>query len=234
MMSPNPLAFICNATTPPIPTSLYHIHWFADRMDKLKDRVSMDTIRPLPMFLGITGPSMCLSPEAFNPPSHKLDKYTFEKIKNRLALNGSFFLSNYALLTAGTCIVVSLMNTEMILYVALISTFWWFHTFTLKNNIPISIAGRNLDDMISVKARSTTLLVATVLVIVFYCLIPFMSMMAISIFLILTHAMLRDPKHIESASMHMFRGAENGDNVGMDDDDDDSGEEVLVNKGDVC
>lgn len=193
----------------------------------------MDTIRPLPMFLGITGPSFCFSPEAFNPPSKKLDKSTGEKIKNRLKLNFSFFISNYAFITVGTSIVVALMNTEMILYVALVSTFWWFHTFTLQNRIPITIGGKNLDGWVSVRTRSNILMAMTIIVVIFYCLVPVLSMISISGILILAHALLRDPKHIESSSVFR-RGSESDDENEDDVDTDGSGSEVMVDKGDIC
>jgi len=197
---------------------------FTQSAHKFSQKITMETIRPLPMFLGITGPSFCFSPEAFNPPSKKLDKSTFEKVKNRLTLNFSFFVSNYALIVLGTSVVIALSNTEMIMYVALIWTLWWFHTYTVKNHIPISLAGKNLDDYISNRTRSNALTVATFIVVLFYCLVPFLSMICISGLLILSHALMRDPKHVECSPIF--------DRDSESDDDTSSGE--LVEKGDIC
>eukprot|EP00529_Nitzschia_sp_RCC80_P042460 CAMPEP_0113474018 /NCGR_PEP_ID=MMETSP0014_2-20120614/18356_1 /TAXON_ID=2857 /ORGANISM="Nitzschia sp." /LENGTH=43 /DNA_ID=CAMNT_0000366829 /DNA_START=33 /DNA_END=160 /DNA_ORIENTATION=- /assembly_acc=CAM_ASM_000159 len=43
----------------------------------------MDTVRPLPTFLGISGPSFCFAPDAFTPPVKKIDKSSPEKFKSR-------------------------------------------------------------------------------------------------------------------------------------------------------
>ena len=121
----------------------------------------------------------------------------------------------------------------MILYVALVSTLWWFHVFTIKNNIPITFGGKNLDDFVSVNTRSNVLSMLTFLVIIFYCLIPVISMISISGFQIVCHALLRDPKHIENSAIFR-RGADvSSDSDGDICDSEDSGGEVIVNKRDI-
>jgi len=71
-------------------------------------------------------------------------------------------------------------------------------------------------------------MVLTALVAIFYCLIPLLCVMGISGVLILTHALLRDPKHIENSQAFRRRAADSDD-----EEDDDSGEGVLVNRGDA-
>lgn len=54
---------------------------------RVQSRISLDTLRPLPVFLGINPTNSCFSAEAFTPPVKKIDKSTFEKIKSRMKLN---------------------------------------------------------------------------------------------------------------------------------------------------
>lgn len=61
-----------------------HASSFAAR---IQSRISLDTLRPLPVFLGINPTNSCFSAEAFTPPIKKIDKSTFEKIKSRMKLN---------------------------------------------------------------------------------------------------------------------------------------------------
>ena len=56
------------------------------RSSKATNIIRMDALRPLPMFLGITGQTLCFDPSAFNPPTKKFDKTTIEKTHSRLSL----------------------------------------------------------------------------------------------------------------------------------------------------
>ena len=158
----------------------------------------METVRPLQLFLGVNGPSaFCFSPTAYATPTRHLDKTTPEKVSHRLSVNFSFFLSNYALLTAGVGIVVSLLNPGMLFSVGLLWSLWWLHqrTITLGKDIP-KLMGKDINEIITVESRSTLLKILTILVIIFECLGPFLSMVFISGFLVLVHAFLRDPKDV--------------------------------------
>lgn len=188
----------------------------------ITSRVTLDTVRPLNMFLGISGPSFCLSPEAFNPPVRKVDKSTPEKFKSRLKLNFAFFLSNYAVVTAGVALVTALMHPGMLIALGLLWGLWGLHTFLISNEV--ILLGRNIGTLISISHRSSALVAITALVIVWKCLFPAITVVAISGLLILTHAIFRDPKHIDTDHIR-----------GVASDDDDSGEdshdsEVLVDK----
>ncbi|KAG7349345.1 PRA1 family protein [Nitzschia inconspicua] len=189
----------------------------------ITSRVTMDTVRPLNMFLGISGPSFCLSPDAFNPPIRKVDKSTPEKFKSRLKLNFAFFLSNYAVVTAGVALVTALMHPSMLVALGLLWALWGFHTFLISNEVVLF--GRNIGTLVSISHRANALVVVTTAVIVWKCLIPAITVVAISGLLIFAHAMFRDPKHIDTSDQYRRGGS----------DDDDSGEdshdsEVLVDK----
>lgn len=186
----------------------------------ITSRVTMDTVRPLNMFLGISGPSFCLSPEAFNPPVRKVDKSTPEKFKSRLKLNFAFFLSNYAVVTAGVALVTALMHPGMLFALGLLWALWGLHTFLISNEV--IFFGRNIGTLVTISHRSSALIFITSAVIVWKCLFPAITVVVISALLILTHAMFRDPKHIDKPDKYRS-------------DDDDSGEdshdsEVLVDK----
>ena len=189
----------------------------------ISSRVTMDTVRPLPMFLGISGPSFCLSPEAFNPPIRKVDKSSPEKTKSRLKLNLSFFMSNYAIVVAGVALVTALMHPGMLLALGLLWSLWGLHSFLISNELVVF--GLNLSTLLSINQRSNALVAITTLVIVWKCLFPAITVVIISGVLIFAHALFRDPKHIDASSSGRFGN----------DTDDDSGEdshesEVLVEK----
>ena len=175
------------------------------------------------MFLGITGPSFCFSPEAFNAPVKKLDKSTPEKFKSRLKLNFAFFLSNYALVAAGTALIVFLMHPGMLIAIALVWGLWMLHYFLISNEV--IVFGRNVGTLVSISHRANVLIVITTIVLVWKCLVPAITVVAISGMIILTHALLRDPKHIDVSNTNDYRN-------NSDDDSGDSHDssEVLVEK----
>lgn len=198
-------------------------------MAYIGSRVTLDTVRSLNMFLGITGPSFCFSPAAFNAPVKRLDKSTYEKFQSRLRLNFAFFLSNYALLTAGVALVTALMHPGMVISLGLIWGLWALHKFLVSNEL--IVFGRNIGTLISISQRSTILIILTAIVITWKCLKPTITVIAISGGLILVHALLRDPSHVTSGDFQ----SGNGNNISSSMSDDDSGEnshesEVLVEK----
>jgi hypothetical protein len=198
------------------------------RASHIGSRVTMDTVRPLNMFLGISGPSFCLSPEAFNPPVKKMDKSTYEKFKSRLKLNFAFFLSNYAIVVAGVTAVVALMHPGMLLSVGFVWGLWSLHSYLISNEV--IMFGRNIGTLLSISHRSSALVVITGLVIVWKCLVPAITVVAISGLTIFSHALFRDPKHIDTT------GSTTASLMGVNSDEDSGGEgshdssEVLVEK----
>eukprot|EP00591_Stephanopyxis_turris_P011221 CAMPEP_0195526272 /NCGR_PEP_ID=MMETSP0794_2-20130614/27232_1 /TAXON_ID=515487 /ORGANISM="Stephanopyxis turris, Strain CCMP 815" /LENGTH=230 /DNA_ID=CAMNT_0040656917 /DNA_START=181 /DNA_END=873 /DNA_ORIENTATION=+ len=196
--------------------------------NQVNKRVTIDTIRPFPLFLGVTGSAFCFSPTAFTPPSKHIDKTFIEKFRARLTLNFKFFLSNYALVTAGVAVVVALMNPSMLLYVGVVCVLWWLHNFTLVNKIPLVVAGKDMGSFLTPFNRTAILAILTVLVIVSKCLLPIMSVLVISAFIILFHATMRDPKDVESSSVFKGKGSD------IDGDDPDTDEErVMVERQDA-
>jgi PRA1 family protein len=189
----------------------------------------MDTVRPLPMFLGITGPSFCFSPEAFNPPVKKLDKSTPEKFKSRLKLNFAFFLSNYALVAAGTALIIFLMHPGMLVAMAAVWGLWVLHHYLMSNEV--IVFGRNVGTLVSIPHRSNALVVLTTIVIAWKCLIPALTVVTISGLIILTHALLRDPKHIDTTNASA--SGSSSDYRSHSSDDDDSGGEISHDSSEV-
>jgi len=188
----------------------------------------MDTVRPLNLFLGITGPSFCFSPLAFNPPVKKLDKSTYEKFQSRLKLNFLFFLSNYALVFLGVAITTALMHPGMVISLGVVWGLWALHNFLISNELVVF--GRNIGTLISISQRSTALMIITAIVIIWKCLKPTITVIFISGALILVHALLRDPSHVTSGDFQSDKGTSS---VSLSDDD--SGEnshasEVIVEK----
>ena len=129
-------------------------------LTKVKERASIvtfDTIRPLPVFLGITGPSLCFAPDAFKPPSTKFDKNTAEKVSQRLTLNFNYFISNYAMIFAGTCVIVTLMHPGMIIYSALVYFLWQGHKAMIDSRTRLILMEKDIGNYITVERREKVL-----------------------------------------------------------------------------
>lgn len=185
---------------------------------RMSERVTIDTLRPLPMFLGISGPSFCLAAEAFNPPIKKVTKQSWEKIRSRITLNGAFFLTNYTLVAFGVAVVIALLHPGMLLFVGIVCLLWWFHEYLISHEF--NVFGQNMGQIMSITQRSTILTVITLVTVIGWCLIPFVAFVAVSGVIILAHAIMRDPKHVERSSEFVDEGS-------------DSDEEVMVERGDV-
>ena len=161
------------------------------------------------MFIGFSGHAFCLAPEAFSPPAKKIDKSTYEKIKSRLKLNFAFFLSNYALVAAGVALVVALMHPGMLISTGIVWALWGLHEYLISHELVVF--GQNIGSLVSINHRSNGLMVLTVIVIVWQCLFPAITFVAISGLIILSHAIMRDPKHIELSSEFQRQDEEEGE-----------------------
>eukprot|EP00563_Minutocellus_polymorphus_P018601 CAMPEP_0197719032 /NCGR_PEP_ID=MMETSP1434-20131217/2947_1 /TAXON_ID=265543 /ORGANISM="Minutocellus polymorphus, Strain CCMP3303" /LENGTH=287 /DNA_ID=CAMNT_0043303737 /DNA_START=9 /DNA_END=872 /DNA_ORIENTATION=- len=162
------------------------------------ERISLDTLRPLPTFLGVTGPAFCIAATAFAPPTKKLDKDAAEKIGSRLRLNFAYFLTNYALILAGTAFVVALMHPSMLVLMGILVGLWHVHFLLDRAAMPIEYGGVDLGEIFTASRRSLVLTILTVLVGVFKCLVPTLEVLAISGIAIFAHASMRDPQHVET------------------------------------
>ena len=167
-------------------------------LSKYTERISLDTLRPLPTFLGVTGPAFCIAATAFAPPTKKLDKDAAEKIGSRLKLNFAFFLTNYALILAGTAFVVALMHPSMLLLMGILVGLWHVHFLLDRAAIPMKYGGVDFGEIFTTTRRSLVLTILTVLVGVFKCLVPTLEVLAISGIAIFAHASMRDPQHVET------------------------------------
>lgn len=171
---------------------------------------------------------MCLAADAFTPPSTKFDKGTSEKISQRIQLNTAYFLSNYALIVVGTCVIVTLLHPIMIMFITTMYILWKTHAIMVESNIPIVIMGKDLTHVITNEFRTHVMNILTLVVVIVYCLKPFLTAVGLSGLIILSHAVMRDPKQIESVGMIKKYGADDSDeSEGTD------SSEVLVEKIDA-
>ena len=137
-------------------------------------------------------------------------------------MNVAFFLSNYAVVTAGVACVVCLLHPGMLFSLGLLWALWAGHNFLISNEVVVG--GKNLGTIVSIQNRSTILAFVTIVVITWKCLVPAISVVVISGIIIMTHAVLRDPKQIDHLSSTSSSGGYR--RGGSDhDDSDDSGEQ---------
>lgn len=195
---------------------------------RVQSRISLDTLRPLPVFLGVNPTNSCFSAEAFTPPVKKIDKSSFEKIKSRMKLNFAFFVSNYALVAAMVAVVVALLHPGMILAVGLIWGLWTFHHFLIRHEF--IVFGFPVHSLLTIQQRFYALFVLTTIVVIVKCLRPTILFLTVSGLIIITHSFLRDPKHIES-SADWLEGGGGGTHDSEDEEGGSSTEsEVLVER----
>jgi hypothetical protein len=143
------------------------------------------------------------------------DKTALETIRTRIALNGAFFLTNYALVALGVAVVIALLHPGMLLVLGIVWSLWWFHEYLINHEV--RIGNHNLGTMLSITQRSNILTLVTVLAVVWACLAPVIVFVIVSGIIILLHAIMRDPQHLEESQFA---------NASTDD-------EVVLERGDV-
>lgn len=142
-----------------------------------------------------------------------------DTIRTRMALNGAYFLTNYALVALGVAIVIALLHPGMLLVCGVVYALWWLHSYLITNKV--TLLNNDVATILSITQRSTILTIVTFFAILWKCLLPVVSFILVSGFVILLHAIMRDPTHIEKL--------EGGGTYLDDDDEEDS---VLVERGD--
>jgi hypothetical protein len=151
------------------------------------------------MFLGLSaGTGFCLSVGSFTPPVRKVDKNAPEKVKSRVQLNFAFFLTNYVLIAAMVAVVVMLLHPSSIVVLSVVYAIWKAHAFLIRNEV--DLFGVHVHSLLSIQQRFYVSLTITFVLLVWKCLLPTISILLISSILIVGHALLRDPKQIESTS----------------------------------
>jgi len=201
------------------------------RFVSFTSRLTMETLRPLPLFLGVTGPNLCISADAFSPPftfKRQTDKSSLEKFLSRLSRNLNFFATNYVFVALCTVLVVALMHPRMLLYVGITWGAWWLHTITVRQDLRLVVMEKDLNEVLTPKRRSWVLTAWTIWVAIAHCVRPSMKGLAISGGLILFHAIMRDPSKL--AGDIVKTRSLSGAGAGSDSD----GSEVMVDKADAA
>lgn len=173
-----------------------HLSSFAAR---LRSNVSIETLRPLPLFLGLSSTvddGVQLNSNAFTPPLAGSDTMTV--IKSRVNDNWTFFLSNYALVAAMTALVVLLMHPGVVFTLAILVGVWWFHGYLIKHELVVLTV--QIHSLLTVQQRFYMLFAISSVTILWACLMPTVVFFLISGFIILCHAALRDTTHLHEAS----------------------------------
>ena len=143
----------------------------------------------------------------------------------------AFFLTNYAVIAFGTFIVVVLLHPKMIIYSAIVYAMWKTHNVMVRDNIPMVIGGKDIGQYLTVEIRTKILYLLTLWVVIMYCLKPFLSAFIISAVIITCHAILRDPKQVESNRTKTIHSTYKDSD--SDDENNSSGSEVMVEKMDT-
>jgi hypothetical protein len=116
----------------------------------------------------------------------------------------------------------------MIMFITTMYILWKTHAIMVESNIPIVIMGKDLTHVITNEFRTHVMNILTLVVVIVYCLKPFLTAVGLSGLIILSHAVMRDPKQIESVGMIKKYGADDSDeSEGTD------SSEVLVEKIDA-
>mmetsp|Transcript_24423 Transcript_24423/g.37688 ORF Transcript_24423/g.37688 Transcript_24423/m.37688 type:complete len:132 (-) Transcript_24423:172-567(-) len=120
----------------------------------------------------------------------------------------------------------------MLFSVAAVGGLWWLHFLIIDKGLDrIVVSGQDLSTIITPVIRFHILTAVSIVVGVFQCLIPLLSWFFISVFLVLTHAVLRDPKHIEKSASFRLKSGAAVDDGGDESDDDDNGLKAKLMEG---
>jgi hypothetical protein len=194
----------------------------ASTMARISSRIRFDTLRPLPLFLGIHPVTHYPTAEAFSTPVRTLDKASAEKVASRLKLNLAFFVSNYAALAAVVAAVVGLLHPGMLIAVGGVWALWTAHHFLIRHELVVF--GVPVHSLMTIPQRFYLIFSVTVIVVVWKCLKPTLLFAFVTTILIGTHALLRDPKHIEaSAADWLDSGAPSSSSSSPHDDEEGGG-----------
>ncbi|GMI32172.1 hypothetical protein TeGR_g11848 [Tetraparma gracilis] len=177
--------------------------------EKLRARLTLSTLRPLPLFLGFSSTdsgAVCLSPTAYTlplgaapPTPSKAPRAPPSSLSARLALNLNYFLTNYLLLSFLALLIISLTHPLVLFYCAGTGLLWYGHTALLASSPTLVVAGRDVfSSLLSPKRRTYICSLVTLVVFLFYALLPLVTVLSVSAGLCGAHAALRDPRDIEA------------------------------------
>lgn len=174
------------------------IHYF-------RQQTTLETLRPLPLFLGLTSahktPSnlfpFCFSPHAYHFPLNHFGSHSYAKLYSSFVTNLQFFHSNYIVIFCCTTLFVTILHPIMLLYLILLWFLWSTHRLLLKKDVPSLFSLRKhpfLNIFLDIKGRKYMLYTITLLILYFYCLIPCLCVACVTFGLIFGHALTRDAK----------------------------------------
>lgn len=186
--------------------------YFATIFAQMRSRVSIETIRPLPVFLGLNpGNELAVAPKAFSSPLRTIDRSCPGKLQQRIKVNCTYFLSNYVLVASMTALVVALMHPGMLITVAVVYGLWWVHGFLIRHEL--ILFGIAVQNLMTVQQRFYVLFIITALCIAFACLVPALIFVFISTLIIVCHASLRDTSQLDDTAVSPSRlEVESGNN----------------------
>jgi PRA1 family protein len=167
-----------------------------------RSNLSIETIRSFTEFLGLqSSPAnrIQFSPTAFTmtPITSGGDQNViYEKIRNRIEQNCTYYLSNYALIATMTALVILLLHPNVIFTFAMLSALWWFHGYLIRHKVVLGSV--RVHEVFPVQHRFYILFLQSCFMILVTCVIPTVLFLLISSFIILCHAMFRDTSHLQT------------------------------------
>ena len=165
---------------------------------KLRSRLTLSSLRPLPVFLGLSsnGRSICINPQAFHipyadpttdpttDPTSDVDPTSTSSdpasstLKYRYAQNLNYFLTNYILLLFLTTLIISLSHPLMLLILSALLT---LHFLLSKSSHP------------SRSILKSTLQIASGYYVIFHVLTKICTIIFITLVFVGVHAGVRRP-----------------------------------------
>jgi PRA1 family protein len=180
---------------------------------RMKSHISIETIRPLPIFLGLRSVSSStasdhddsgmsgvqISPNAFTTaPIFGRGTNRYTAIRSRVQENMTYFMSNYAVVAAMTAVVILLMHPSVLIIIAILHGLWWCHGYLIRHElIVLSIP---IHTVLTVQQRFYLLFATSFILIIITCVVPTLIFLLIAGVMIVCHAALRDTGHLHDAS----------------------------------
>lgn len=180
---------------------------FSAAIVRIHHHVSIETIRPLTVFLGLqnanhndadastvafgTEKMPTIAPNAYSTPNGSTYRRTYEMIQLRVQDNLSYYLSNYAFIVVMTSIVVVLMHPSMLVTGLLVYGLFLGHTYLIRREV-ILWDNVSIQTILTLQQRFYLFGGFGLLLILVTCVVPTLIIMTISSMIILTHAILRN------------------------------------------
>eukprot|EP00520_Triparma_pacifica_P020170 CAMPEP_0118637978 /NCGR_PEP_ID=MMETSP0785-20121206/3439_1 /TAXON_ID=91992 /ORGANISM="Bolidomonas pacifica, Strain CCMP 1866" /LENGTH=137 /DNA_ID=CAMNT_0006529197 /DNA_START=304 /DNA_END=715 /DNA_ORIENTATION=+ len=128
--------------------------------------------------------------------------------------NMSYFLTNYLMIGGLNAVIISLSHPIMMFWCIAVALLWYCHRLTVNYPLPPFLSPH-----LTPFRRTLLLLVVSLYVFIWYCLMPLLAVAGVTAFVVVGHAAGRNSADIKAVISHDKDTKGGKDDKGMIDDD---------------